>query len=147
FETYDRAPGVVEHVHAIRGTTVDLGDGTDPALYLPAGGTYRIFASRGTEWSVASHPVTGTANVELTFELKRVVPTDGYVATDWHVHQVGSPDSPVLNDDRIRSVVSAGIEVFAATDHDYIADLQPLVEQMGLADKVRSIPGIEVTPF
>lgn len=147
FETYDRASGVVEHVHAIRGTTVDLGDGTDPALYLPAGGTYRIFASRGTEWSVASHPVTGSANVDLTFELKRVVPTDGYVASDWHVHQVGSPDSPVLNDDRIRSVVSAGIEVFAATDHDYIADLQPLVEQMGLADKVRSVPGIEVTPF
>jgi hypothetical protein len=147
FETYDRAPGVVAQRHAIHGTTVDLGDGTDPALYVPAGGTYRVWASRGTEWSVASESVTGTANVDLTFTLKRVVPTAGYYATDWHVHQVGSLDSPVLSDERIRSAVSAGVEMFAVTDHDYVSDLQPLVEQMGLARYVRVLPGIEVTPF
>ena len=73
-----------------------------PPLYLPAGGTYRIYASRGTEWSIASQPVTGTADVDLTFTLKHVVPTPGYFATDWHVHQVGSPDSPVLADERVR---------------------------------------------
>jgi hypothetical protein len=147
FEVYDRIGGVVTQVHAVRGTTVDLGDGVDPPLYVPANGTYRVYASRGTEWSVASAAVSGTADVDLTFTLKRVVPTPGYLATDWHVHQVGSPDSPVLDDDRIRSAVAAGVEMFAATDHDYVSDLQPLVEQMGLADKVRAIPGIEVTPF
>jgi hypothetical protein len=147
FEVYDRASGIVDQVHAIRGTTVDLGDGADPALYLPAGGTYRIYVSRGTEWSVASHPVTGSSNVDLTFALKHVVPTPGYLATDWHVHQVGSPDSPVLDDDRLRTAVSAGVEVFAATDHDYVSDLQPLVVQMGLASLLRVMPGIEVTPF
>src|SRR4029077_9159514 len=36
---------------------------------------------------------------------------------------------------------------FAVTDHDYIADLEPLVQQMGLARLVRAVPGIEVTPF
>lgn len=147
FEIYDRAQGVVQQLHAIRGTTVDVGDGVDPPLYLPAGGTYRIFASRGTEWSVASHPVSGSANVDLTFTLKHVAPAPGYLSTEWHVHQLGSPDSPVNADDRIRSAVSAGIEMFAMTDHDYIADLQPLVEQMGLADQLRVVPGIEVTPF
>ncbi|HEY5950463.1 MAG TPA: CehA/McbA family metallohydrolase, partial [Kofleriaceae bacterium] len=147
FEVYDRTAGVVTMEHAIRGTTVDLGDGADPAVYVPANGTYRIYASRGTEWSVASQAVTGTANVDLTFTLKRVVPTAGYLATDWHVHQVGSPDSPVLNDDRIRSAVANGIEMFAATDHDFIADLEPIVEQLGLARLLRVVPGIEVTPF
>jgi hypothetical protein len=147
FEFYDRANGVVEQLHAIRGTTVDLGDGTDPALYLPAGGTYRIYASRGTEWSVASQPVSGSANVDLTFTLKHVVPTTGYISSDWHVHQIGSPDSPVPSDERIRSAVSAGIEMFAVTDHDYVSNLQPLVEQMGLADRLRVVSGIEVTPF
>lgn len=147
FETYDRANGVVTQQHCIRGTTVDVGDGTDPALYLPAGGDYRIYASRGTEWSVASQPVTGTANVDLTFTLKRVVPTQGYFSTDWHVHQVGSPDSPVMSEDRIRSAVANGIEMFAVTDHDYVSDLQPLVEAMGLAHLLRVVPGIEVTPF
>ncbi len=147
FEIYDRAPGVVQSLHAIRGTTVDMGDGTDPAMYLPAGGTYRIYASRGTEWSVASQPVSGTGNVDLTFTLKHVVPTDGYISSDWHVHQIGSPDSPVPSDERIRGAVSAGVEMFAVTDHDYVADLQPLVEQMHLADDLRVVPGIEVTPF
>lgn len=147
FEVYDRADGVVTQLYAIRGTTVDVGDGTDPALYLPAGGTYRIYASRGTEWSVASEAVTGSADVDLTFTLKRVVPTAGYFATDWHVHQVGSPDSPVGSDDRIRSAVANGIEMFAVTDHDFVSDLQPLVEEMGLASQLRVVPGLEVTPF
>lgn len=147
FETADRAPDVVAQQHAIRGTTVDLGDGVDPPLQLPAGGTYRIYASRGTEWSVASQPVTGTADVSLTFTLKQVNPAPGYVSTDWHVHQVGSPDSPIGNDERVRSAVSAGTEIFAATDHDYVSDLQPVVEQLGLASLVRVVPGLEVTPF
>ena len=75
------------------------------------------------------------------------MPTDGYYATDWHVHQIGSPDSPVPSDERIRSAVSAGVEMFAVTDHDYVANLQPLVEQMGLQNLLRVVPGIEVTPF
>jgi hypothetical protein len=157
FETFDRQcndtarteaacrSGVVTHLHAIRGTTVDIGDGVDPALLLPAGGTYRIYASRGTEWSVDSKPVTTTAS--LTFKLKHVVPTNGYYATDWHVHQVGSPDSPILSDERIKSAVSAGVEMFAVTDHDYVSDLQPLVQQMNLQRLLRVVPGIEVTPL
>jgi hypothetical protein len=147
FETLDRRDGIVTQLHAIRGTSVDVGDGADPALYLPAGGTYRIYASRGTEWSADSHPVSGTDAVELVFHLKRVVPTDGYYATDWHVHQVGSSDSPVLSDERVRSAASAGVEMFAVTDHDYVSDLQPLVEQMGLRDLLRVVSGVEVTPF
>jgi hypothetical protein len=147
FETFDRLPGVVTQYHAIRGTTTDLGDGADDVLFLPAGGTYRIYVSRGTEWSIDSQPVSGTGNVSLTFKLKQVNPSPGYLATDWHIHQIGSPDSNVPSDERIRSAVSAGVEMFAVTDHDYIADLQPLVESMRLEDKLRVISGIEVTPF
>jgi len=147
FETKDRLGGVVTQNHAIRGTTTDLGDGADAPLLLPSGGTYRIYASRGTEWSIDSTPVTGTANVNVTFNLRQVNPTPGYLSTDWHVHQVGSPDSPVLSDERIRSAVSAGVEMFAVTDHDFVADLQPLVTTMGLENLVRVVPGIEVTPF
>jgi len=145
FETADRQVGVVTQIHAIRGTTTDLGDGVDPVLTLPAGGTYRIYASRGTEWSVASAPVTQTGTV--TFRLRQVNPTPGYLATDWHVHQVGSPDSNVLSDERVRSAVSAGVELFAVTDHDYVANLQPIVEQLGVKRLLRVIPGIEITPF
>lgn len=147
FETADRLGDVVEQRHAIRGTTTDIGDGADAPLYLPAGGTYRIYASHGTEWSVASQPVTGAQDTSVTFSLRHVNPTPGYIGSDWHVHQVGSPDANVLDDERVRSAVSAGVEVFAATDHDYVSNLQPVVEQLGLADRVRVLPGLEVTPF
>lgn len=147
FEIYDRTDGVVTQVHAIRGTTVDMGDGTDPPLYLPANGTYRVYASRGTEWSVASAAVSGTADVDLTFRLQRVIDTQGYLASDWHVHQVGSPDAPVLEEDRVKSAVAAGVEMFAATDHEYVANMQPIVERLGLSRLVRVVSGIEVTPF
>lgn len=147
FETKDRLDGIVNHAHSIRGTTTDIGDGADAPLLLPAGGTYRIYASRGTEWSIDSQPVTSTANVDVTFNLRQVNPTPGYLGSDWHVHQVGSPDSPVLSDERVRSAVSSGVEVFAVTDHDYVSDLQPLVASMGLDSVLRVMPGIEVTPF
>lgn len=147
FETYDRLGGVVTSEHAIRGTTVDLGDGVDAPLYLPANGNYRIYASRGTEWSADSQPVSGSADVNLTFKLRRVNDTPGYLATDWHVHQIGSPDSNVPSDERIRSAVSAGVEMFAVTDHDYVSDLEPIVQQLHLDSLLRVLPGIEVTPF
>jgi hypothetical protein len=147
FETSDRLGDVIQFAHSIRGTTTDIGDGADPALVLPAGGPYRVYASRGTEWSIDSQALNSTTDASLQFTLRQVNPADGYVSSDWHVHQVGSPDSNVLSDERIRSAVSAGTEVFAVTDHDYVSNLQPLVEQMGLAGVLRVFPGIEVTPF
>ena len=147
FETADRLGDVVVSAHSIRGTTTDIGDGADPALLLPGDGSYRVYASRGTEWSFDSQALNSTSDASLQFTLRQVNPAPGYVSSDWHVHQVGSPDSNVLSDERIRSAVSAGTEVFAVTDHDYVSDLQPLVEQMGLASVLRVFPGIEVTPF
>lgn len=147
FETYDRVGGVVDFVHAIRGSSTDMGDGADPALYLPSGGSYRVYATRGTEYSFDSAAVSGNADQTVALRLRRVVPTEGYLATEWHVHQVGSPDSPVLSDERVRSAAAAGMELFAVTDHDFVSDLQPLVEAMGLKDVMRVMPGIEVTPF
>jgi hypothetical protein len=140
FETFDRMTSVVRSLHTV-------GDGSDPVLELPAGGTYRLFASRGTEWSVVDAKVTTQPTAPLRLALQHVSPTAGYLATEWHVHQVGSPDSPILSDERLRSAVSAGVEMFAVTDHDYVSDLQPLVRKMGLERLVRVLPGIEVTPF
>lgn len=142
FETYDRLTGIVEQAHAMRGTTE--GKGADPQLVLPAG-NYRIYASRGTEWTIDSRPITATANV--TFTLRHVNPTPGYVASDWHVHQVGSPDANVLSETRIASAISAGVDMFAVTDHDHVSDLQTVVERLGVASLLRVVSGLESTPF
>ena len=145
FETYDRLDGVVRSIHSINGTTT--GAGADAPLYLPAGGTYRIYASRGTEWSIASAQFTATADGAVSLHLRRVIDTTGYLSTEFHVHQVGSPDSPVGSPERVRSAVSAGMELFAVTDHDVVSDLQPVVEDLGVEDVLRIMPGIEITPF
>ena len=150
FETFDRIFGVVHTAHSMRGTTSDIGDGADAQLVLPAGGTYRIIASRGTEWSIDSQVVTteaGTPVAPLEFSLAHVAPAEGYIASEYHVHQLGSPDSTVSNERRIASMLAEGVELFASTDHDFVSDLQPLIQSLGVQRHVRNIPGIEVTPF
>jgi hypothetical protein len=150
FETYDGYDGLVRMEWSIRGGTTDIGDGADAPFPLPAGGTYRIIATRGTEWSIDSVVVTPQANdivQDVELRLRRVLPTEGYVSTEWHVHMIGSPDSPVDYHDRVATFVADGVEVWAATEHDYVSDVQPLVEQLGLERYTRVIPGLEVTPF
>ncbi|HTM21826.1 MAG TPA: CehA/McbA family metallohydrolase [Kofleriaceae bacterium] len=149
FETYDRFGGVVRQIEAIRGST-SLGADPDPRFALPAGSTYRIWATHGTQWSAASQVVTvdaGSPDLNLAFQLKQVAPADGYIASEYHVHQLGSPDSPVPNDVRVKTAIADGVQVFASSDHDFIGDLQPYVESYGMTDTLRVIPGIEVTPF
>lgn len=145
FETYDRMNGVVRSIHAVVGTST--GTVADPPFILPAGGPYRIYASRGTEWSIASASFAGTADGTVTLHLRHVVDTTGYLSAEFHVHQVGSPDSPVGSIERVRSALSAGVELFAITDHDVVSDLQPIVEDLAADDLLRVVPGIEITPF
>ncbi|HVV84838.1 MAG TPA: CehA/McbA family metallohydrolase [Kofleriaceae bacterium] len=145
FETYDRLDGVVVSRHLVRG--ISTGTVADEPIYLPAGGHYRVYASRGTEWSVTSAPFDGSADGRVTLRLRRVVDTTGYLAAEFHVHQVGSPDSPVGSLERVKSALSGGIELFAVTDHDVVSDLEPIVEDLAVDDELRVIPGMEITPF
>ena len=150
FSTSDAQSGLADLILATHGTSVDLGDGADRRIGLVPGGTYRVIATRGTEWSAASQvlaPEAGDPDGEIELRLRRVVDTSGYLATEYHVHSIGSFDSSVDWPTRIATAVAGGVELFASTEHDYVADLQPLVEDLGLAERVRVLPGTEVTPF
>lgn len=150
FPTSDTFSGQVEMIHAIRGTSTDVGDGADPAIVVPPGTDYRVLVSRGTEWSVAEvvlSPLPGEEPDELELRIRRVIDTAGYVASEYHVHSIGSPDSPVEWPTRVATAAADGVELFASTEHDYVADLQPIARALGLEGVVRVLPGIEVTPF
>ena len=150
FSTSDSVFGVSDLILAPHGTSVDLGDGADPRIALVPGGHYRVLASRGTEWSVAGQelsPTAGDPDGSIELRLRRVIDTSGYLATEYHVHSIGSFDSSVDWPTRIATAVVGGIELFASTEHDYVAELQPLVEELGFAKLVRVLPGTEVTPF
>ncbi len=146
---FDHLPGVVTTVTAIRGTTTGIGDGADPPILLPPG-DYRILVSRGTEWSVAElavSPTDGDNPAVLQFRLRRVIDTTGYIASEYHVHSIGSPDSPISNARRVMTAVADGVEFYATSDHDFVVAQQPIIESLGLDRLTRSIPGEEVSPL
>ena len=78
---------------------------------LPAG-RYRVSATKGIEWSIDSEVIEIVSGHTRSIELapRHVVPTPGLVGCDLHVHARPSFDSPVTPEDRVLSLVSAGVD-------------------------------------
>ena len=112
-----------------------------------AAGRYRVTASRGPEYSLASVDldVTAGAHKSLELELSRVVDTTGYVACDFHQHTILSADAAVATRDRVIANVAEGVEVAVATEHNVVADLSPIVRELGLQGELVAIAGDELT--
>jgi hypothetical protein len=129
------------------GPLMDLVDGA-VATPLPAG-SYRILATHGPEWTIDSREVTighgGRAHVEL--ELRRAVPTPGKVACDLHVHARPSFDTLVSTEDRVASLVSAGIEFAVPTEHNIVGDYGAALETTRLGRQLRFVRGVEITTY
>ncbi len=115
-------------------------------LELPPG-TYVVYASRGLEYTIDSQLIAvdsgGTTTVSLS--VKRVVDTRGYVSADFHVHSGKSFDSSLPVTDRVASFAAEGVEVMVSTDHDFMTDYAPIVDDLGLAAEINSIIGNELT--
>jgi hypothetical protein len=115
-------------------------------LELPPG-TYVVYASRGLEYTIDSQLIAvdsgGTTNVSLS--VKRVVDTRGYVSADFHVHSGKSFDSSLPVTDRVASFAAEGVEVMVSTDHDFMTDYAPIVDDLGLGAEINSIIGNELT--
>jgi len=111
-------------------------------------GSYIAVASRGVEYEIdVTRPfrVTATSAVELDLQVIRSVDTTGWIAADFHVHAMPSPDSGVSLPSRVATFVCEGMEFLSSADHDAITDYQPVIEDMHLTDWLSSAPGIEVT--
>jgi hypothetical protein len=120
-------------------------DGTG-TLELPPG-AYMVYASRGLEYTIDSQSITvgsgGITNVSLSVE--RVVDTTGYVSADFHIHSGKSFDSSLPLTDRVASFAAEGVEVMVSTDHDYITDYTPIIDNLELGAELNSIVGNELT--
>jgi hypothetical protein len=131
---------------AVRTGVVYTADGST-TIGLPAGG-YRIFASRGFEYSAPSKSVrlkTGDSR-RIKLRLKKEVELDGYASLDTHVHTLelsGHGDATVR--ERIITAAGEGLDVIAVTEHNRIADYVPTLRQLGLEKHLTVIPGNEVT--
>lgn len=129
------------------GPLMDVLEG-EVATPLPAG-KYRIAATKGMEWSIDAETVevqSGHTKV-VDLALRHVVPTPGTVGCDLHVHARPSFDSPVTAEDRVLSLVSAGVDFAVPTEHNIVGDYTGPLEVLRLTKQLASVTGVEVTTY
>lgn len=126
------------------GPLLDTEDG-HVRLTLPSG-IYRVLATRGIEYTVDEEEVEVVAGAEreVKMRLRRVIETPGWAGCDLHVHARGSFDTLVSIDDRVRSLMAAGLDFAAASEHNRTGsyDLSTLA---GQDTWLTWIPAVEVT--
>ncbi|MBL8949278.1 MAG: CehA/McbA family metallohydrolase [Myxococcaceae bacterium] len=110
-------------------------------------GRYRVYASRGPEYSLESEDVLIEANktVNVQLMLKHELPTPGWASADFHVHSINSVDSDMGLPERVTSYAVEGIDLVASTDHNYVSDFAPTIDALNLSDWLHSTIGLELT--
>jgi hypothetical protein len=118
----------------------------EATVELPRG-TYACFATRGSEWSLASSAVTlGASPARLELALRREVDTAGFVACDTHLHTLqfsGHGDASAL--ERQVTLAGEGVELAVATDHNHQTDYGIFQRELGLQRWYTPVVGNEVT--
>ena len=116
-------------------------------LELAPNRDWTLFISRGTEYDITTMSVRVGAgeHIHRSAELRRTVDTAGYISADFHLHAKPSLDSSLPIDERVLSVVGEGVEVLVATDHNFITDYAPTIEQLQLQNWATSMIGLELT--
>ncbi len=131
---------------AVRVGAVYTRDGK-ATLSLPHG-EYFLYAGRGFEWSVERITIRlqEGETKRVTLQLNREVPTEGWIASDSHIHTLthsGHGDASI--DERMLTIAGEGIELAIATDHNHHTDFSPAAAKVGVADQFTPIIGNEVT--
>ena len=118
----------------------------DVVTPMPSG-RYRVAATRGIEWSVDAKVIEITPGrmTDLVLAPRHVVPTPGVLGCDLHVHARPSFDTPVTPEDRVLSLVAAGIDFAVPTEHNAVGDYSPALEALDLRGQMLSVTGVEVT--
>jgi hypothetical protein len=115
---------------------------------LPSG-RYRVAATKGLEWSIDQKVVQIAPGRVTEVELapRHVVPTPGVLGCDLHVHARPSFDSPVTPEDRVLSLVAAGVDFAVPTEHNVVGDYSSAVDMLDVRGELLSVTGVEVTTY
>lgn len=120
----------------------------EQTIVVPVG-EHRVIVSRGYEWEMLDTVVQVAAGrtVDVIAPLEHSAPSPGYLCADFHVHTYLSPDSTDPVNEKVASAAADGLDIAAATDHDWAGDHQPVIERVGLSEFVFGMPSVEVTTF
>lgn len=113
-----------------------------------APGDYRVYATRGPEYSLEKADITLSQSSKTTLDIKipeHRLPTPNYIASDLHVHAGSSFDNTFSDTERVRTFVAEHGEVMVSSEHDIPVDFAPLIKAMGADQKITSIAAAEVT--
>lgn len=116
-------------------------------FHLPEG-RYKLYATRGFEYGADSATLAVKRGKPLShaFSLAREVPTEGWVASDTHIHTLtnsGHGDATVQ--ERMVTIAGEGIELPIFTDHNKVYNPKPLIREMGLDTVFTPVTGNEFT--
>ncbi len=135
------------HTSAIRQLFL-AGDDSDPRSIDLAAGEYRVYATRGPEYSLTNKEmqVFTAKQTKLEIELpQQVINTPGYISADLHVHAGVGFDNTFSTKARVKTFVAEHAEVMVSSEHDVLMDFAPIISAMKLADKVVSVAAVEMT--
>jgi Carboxypeptidase regulatory-like domain len=112
-------------------------------------GTYQVAVSRGPRYSAFTQSVTVTAGSTTTVnaQIARVIDTAGFVASDFHIHGINSPDAEVTTEERVVTEAAEGMDFMAPSDHDIRVDYAPAIAALGLSSEIASTINQEITTF
>jgi len=116
-------------------------------ISVPAG-TWKVHASRGPEWSLATRELTvaAGASLEWTAALTREVDTAGWIASDNHLHTLTHSGHGDANlEERVLTLIAEGVEFAVATDHNHLTDYRPTLEALGALGRMGVVTGNEVS--
>ncbi len=131
---------------AVRTGCIYTGNG-QATFSLPEG-KYKIYASRGFEYSVDSVLLEVKRGQTQThaFTLTREVPTQGWVSSDTHIHTfTNSRHGDATVEERLLSIAGEGIELPVFTDHNMVYDAKPVMKKMKLDNVFTAVTGNEFT--
>jgi hypothetical protein len=143
-----RAGGSPHRNSAASGDVLLLGDARDPERVTLRPGRYRVLATRGPEFQVTSAELELAPGEEAALRIAaplRAFETPGWIAADLHVHSGRSFDSSLPIARQVRAFAAQGGEVLVSTDHDFVSDYAPAIRSEGLAERITSFVGTEVT--
>ncbi len=120
----------------------------DATLTVPPG-THRVIVSRGYEWELLDTEVTvapgETTNIDAVLE--HSVDSTGYMCADFHIHSGLSADSNDPVEHKVRGAIADGLEIPISSEHEWVADFQPVVEKLGMTKWAFGMASEELTTF
>ncbi len=122
---------------------------TGAAEFAVPPGEHRVIVSRGFEWEMFDSTVTVAAGETETLqvELLHSVNSDGIMCADFHIHSHQSADSNDPIPWKVRSAIADGLEIPVSSEHDWVVDFQPVIEELGVEDWAFGMPSSEMTSF